>query len=269
MLHKIGKAILYLLLALLVIGFFYPLINPSRDKARQSACMNNLKQLGRAFELYARDWDDCLPNSTLDKRKDGAAINASAWDEQVAGYVKSPGTFKCPGNSLKRYSVHQPFGTQGKAKARTRIVSYGMNDQLLGVPADNQLPADRTVSEARHVKLNDLPNPKATILLAEMGLYDQARKPSLLSETGGLENSAEIHVFYHVLLPLKAGDSDAKLPGVDHSLHEEGANYLYTDGHVKWKRIENTLGRPASEAFNAVNGQYPGNEWMIRNNSSP
>lgn len=50
-------AIVSILAALLM-----PAINEVRDKARAIACMNNLKQLGLAFQLYAQDNGEMLPH---------------------------------------------------------------------------------------------------------------------------------------------------------------------------------------------------------------
>ncbi len=38
-----------------------PVINRTKEKAREVSCMNNLKQLGIIFLLYAEDNDDWLP----------------------------------------------------------------------------------------------------------------------------------------------------------------------------------------------------------------
>lgn len=49
-------AIIALLAALL-----FPVFATARERARASACLSNMGQLGRAFMLYADDWDETLP----------------------------------------------------------------------------------------------------------------------------------------------------------------------------------------------------------------
>ena len=49
-------AIIAILAAMLL-----PSLNKARDKAKEIACVNNLKQLGTAMHLYATDEDDYLP----------------------------------------------------------------------------------------------------------------------------------------------------------------------------------------------------------------
>ncbi|MBI4027456.1 MAG: type II secretion system protein [Verrucomicrobia bacterium] len=39
-----------------------PALKAARDKARQIACMNNMKQIGLALHLYMQDNDDYTPS---------------------------------------------------------------------------------------------------------------------------------------------------------------------------------------------------------------
>ena len=50
-----------------------PALNKARDKAKSSACMNQLKQLGLGFTMFAQDHRDCLPNqnAALDRYTPG------------------------------------------------------------------------------------------------------------------------------------------------------------------------------------------------------
>jgi prepilin-type N-terminal cleavage/methylation domain-containing protein len=49
-------AIIAILAAMLL-----PALSKARERARTATCLNNLKQLGIAFEMYKLDFDDYYP----------------------------------------------------------------------------------------------------------------------------------------------------------------------------------------------------------------
>ncbi len=99
-------AIIAILAAMLL-----PALSKAREKARQAACINNLKQLGIGFLLYAQDYNDFWPQLS-------AAAGTVAWQQwegQVAPYVNynkqsgSPAIFYCPSTNkrLSGYTAGQ------------------------------------------------------------------------------------------------------------------------------------------------------------------
>jgi prepilin-type N-terminal cleavage/methylation domain-containing protein/prepilin-type processing-associated H-X9-DG protein len=42
-------------------AILFPVFAQAREKARQAACLSNLKQIGTAFTMYAQDYDDTMP----------------------------------------------------------------------------------------------------------------------------------------------------------------------------------------------------------------
>jgi prepilin-type N-terminal cleavage/methylation domain-containing protein/prepilin-type processing-associated H-X9-DG protein len=278
-----GFTLIELLVVIAIIAILaailFPVFAKAREKARQSSCSNNMKQLATAIiGTYANDWDERMPSSVLDMALNPlASINASAWDQQIASYVKSDGVYKCPSNSFKKYSVHQPATVINKKTQKTRIVSYAMNDQLLGVTQSNVTPKDRTLKQAKGVTLAAVTNPSGTILLAEMKAVDRGKKPAAPTGKAGLNNMAEIHVPYHVQGPGYIEEPTNKADkawddswGVARDVHSGGSVYAYADGHVKWRRILQTLGpRNPVDAFklDSKAGAFVGNEWMLNNSA--
>ncbi|HPP66494.1 MAG TPA: type II secretion system protein [bacterium] len=62
---KNGFTLIELLVVIAIIAILASMLLPTlaraRERARQVVCMNNLKQLGIAFELYTSDWDEYYP----------------------------------------------------------------------------------------------------------------------------------------------------------------------------------------------------------------
>src|SRR5207237_5816573 len=43
-------------------AILFPVFAQAREKARQAACMSNLRQVGTAFAMYVQDYDERLPD---------------------------------------------------------------------------------------------------------------------------------------------------------------------------------------------------------------
>src|SRR5262249_31837085 len=61
-----GFTLIELLVVIAVIAIIaallFPVFAQARDKARQTACLSNLKQIGQALNLYVQDYDERMPN---------------------------------------------------------------------------------------------------------------------------------------------------------------------------------------------------------------
>ncbi|NIM07541.1 MAG: DUF1559 domain-containing protein, partial [Armatimonadetes bacterium] len=60
-----------------------PVFGKARERARQTTCLSNMKQLSAAVMMYAANWDERMP----------AADN---WSDAILPYVHNEGVFKCP-----------------------------------------------------------------------------------------------------------------------------------------------------------------------------
>jgi len=107
-------AIIAILAAILL-----PALRQAKEKAKQSACANNLRQLGLALNMYAQDHDGDLP-----KPIDTASGSASwYWALKIyrTGYVKATDAFCCP--SWPPYQL----------KANQLFMTYGMRVRVAGL----------------------------------------------------------------------------------------------------------------------------------------
>jgi prepilin-type N-terminal cleavage/methylation domain-containing protein/prepilin-type processing-associated H-X9-DG protein len=109
------------ILALLA-AILFPVFGRVRENSRKSSCASNLKQLGGAFLLYARDYDDKLPHS------------AQASDPVEAGWVLGGGgaAYVFPTDvtrgALYTYVKNtQVYMCPSDTNAKTKGLSYSMN----------------------------------------------------------------------------------------------------------------------------------------------
>ncbi|MDR3707389.1 MAG: DUF1559 domain-containing protein [Capsulimonadaceae bacterium] len=71
-------------------AILFPVFATAREKARQTACLSNLKQLGLAIVQYENDYDETPPDGV-------AHTNTNkGWGGQIYPYVKSVGVYVCP-----------------------------------------------------------------------------------------------------------------------------------------------------------------------------
>jgi len=93
-----GFTLIELLVVIAIIAILaailFPVFAKAREKARQSSCLSNEKQIGLGFLMYAQDYDEILP---------GVHNNVVYWYDLITPYVKNTQLFQCPskrGNTI-------------------------------------------------------------------------------------------------------------------------------------------------------------------------
>jgi prepilin-type N-terminal cleavage/methylation domain-containing protein/prepilin-type processing-associated H-X9-DG protein len=105
-----GFTLIELLVVIAIIsilaGMLFPALSKAREKARQSTCMNNLKQIYIGLEMYANDNDEFFPfcQGTCfwgSGNIDSPNLGYPGWTEQLFPYVKNKNIYKCPTYPIK------------------------------------------------------------------------------------------------------------------------------------------------------------------------
>ena len=104
-----GFTLIELLVVIAIIAILaailFPVFAQARAKARQAACMANLKQLGLAFEMYCQDYDELLPiwgYGDTSQPDNGPDEGFYAWDTVIDPYTKNQQILLCPDNPYDR-----------------------------------------------------------------------------------------------------------------------------------------------------------------------
>src|SRR2546425_7830812 len=91
-----GFTLIELLVVIAVIAILaailFPVFAQAREKARQTACLSNCKQIGTAVMMYAQDYDDNPPLWFYEVPKVGPVY----WHYWLKPYVKNIQGFICP-----------------------------------------------------------------------------------------------------------------------------------------------------------------------------
>ncbi|HOL66158.1 MAG TPA: type II secretion system protein [bacterium] len=111
--RKRGFTLVELLVVIAIIVILALLLMPtlslSREKARRTVCVNNLRQFAMAFEMYADDWYEKFPaNKEGLYDADGSPQTRSIYPD----YIKSSRIFWCPSSKNRR--LKPPTGEIGQ-----------------------------------------------------------------------------------------------------------------------------------------------------------
>ncbi len=108
---RTGFTLIELLVVIAIIAILaailFPVFAKAREKARQSSCASNAKQLGLGMLQYTQDYDEMLVLSHYE--------DARYWYQAIEPYLKNQQLLRCPSGNQSEYpsygrdQYHQPY----------------------------------------------------------------------------------------------------------------------------------------------------------------
>ncbi len=218
----------------LLAAILFPVFARAREKARQTACLNNTKQLSLAFLQYSQDYDDTLPCPI----NIIAPVNGiGSWCDMVYPYVKNVDVYNCPDAVYK--PVYLQAWTPGSGNPRT---CYSLNQLYYGTTEPNSWRHGINFGYPQYGQppvLSRFPDVSGTIELTESFggqnyLYGGSATLCTPDTAASIPNCATLIANYPT-----AGNwpflytNRASVPG----RHNGGCNSAFLDGHAKWMPI--------------------------------
>jgi prepilin-type N-terminal cleavage/methylation domain-containing protein/prepilin-type processing-associated H-X9-DG protein len=207
-----GFTLIELLVVIAIIAILaailFPVFAKAREKARQTSCLNNNRQLATAFLMYAQDYDErCMHSgvflSAIAVPGSGGAAdgsNVNWWRYELQPYVKNWQIFLCPSGP----SVGDP-SYAGNQLTR----QYGFNTYVTGVA------------------MGTIQSPATTVALGDCAHW--------LSSSGGCNLKA---FAWPAMEKRVTGDpcnaNQTVLQNERFTRHNGGSNLCFCDGHAKW-----------------------------------
>jgi len=243
-------------------AILFPVFATAREKARETACINNFKQIALAIGQYTQDYDEMLPygyiplqskiynsNPTCFNNLPGLAagtpgasygniggpsVSGWFWPQFIAPYI---GTTIVVGNST--YSGNAVFLCPDAQNYRTNatytpITSYAIVTGPGGVPGTpNIIPfpcSDSTNFSGPPANVAKLTHPSTEALMTEAWHTQSTRIPESFVASQSLTYG--VHTYTQGYF----------------NFHQNGTNVAFADSHVKWMP-EQAIGTDPSDMF--------------------
>jgi prepilin-type N-terminal cleavage/methylation domain-containing protein len=145
--HRHGFTLIELLVVIAIIAILaailFPVFAQAREKARQTSCLSNCKQIALAFQMYQQDNDGAytwqgpkLGDDVADFMAPGAKPN---WGAELMPYIKSPKMYICPSARPSPFAKTFPWGPATEISASSYFMNGCFNsltESVIDEPAD-------------------------------------------------------------------------------------------------------------------------------------
>jgi prepilin-type N-terminal cleavage/methylation domain-containing protein/prepilin-type processing-associated H-X9-DG protein len=212
-------------------AILFPVFAKVREKARQTSCLSNEKQLGLAFIQYSEDNNETYPMNGA-----GGSSLGVGWAGQIYPYVKSTGVYHCPDDPTTPIS-ETTNGTPDTAVP----VSYGVNINITrsdGGGANGLVSACN--APASTVMLLEIYSDQVNVASITEASNNGSHSPSTNGPADWANTQGPNGSTTNGLATGELGGDPTTLPGngshcpYNTARHTNGSNFLLADGHAKW-----------------------------------
>ena len=222
---RAGFTLIELLVVIAIIAILaailFPVFAQAREKARQTACLSNMKQIGIGIMLYKQDYDETFPAFKLSDTGPFSAARPYGWGDCFQSYVKNTQVMRCPSTGTN--------ASTDPTRPDLNYTDYCMNGGLGNGEATGStgtgLNPPQPISDA------EVTVPSLTIMVAEaQGQHARGQCP------GGTNANVPLPYAF-----VNSNGTSINASGVAQGRlleHNGGSTYNFADGHAKWIKAE-------------------------------
>ena len=201
-----GFTLIELLVVIAIIAILaailFPVFARAKEKARQTSCLSNIKQIQLAVIMYTQDYDEYMPRSWFYLNNQ----QGWTWADVVLPYIRNDNIFDCPSTSRRIARSTSAIGTSVFSRNR---MDYGANTSYWG--GSNQGCTDQAYHPWFGTTNAECRDPAQTITMFDCN-GSHARGAACDVWGGFINGNANVE------------------------RHNDGINFAFYDGHAKWMR---------------------------------
>jgi len=250
-----GFTLIELLVVIAIIAILaailFPVFAQAREKARQTSCLSNMKQIMTGVKMYAQDYDE---QSLYYWYSYNAQLGAyTSFSEMLLPYIKNTQIFICPSASQNVSSYSTACGTVGVKVVSTYIYPawlYYNYWSWFGTIMFAGFPDERG---------SDCVNPWQVCVGTEFVSYP-AESAYLMEgflldyyPVTGMQMGSACEIGFDLNYSNNTGGAVWR--------HNTGMNFSFCDGHAKWIKGTNFMGN-ASQTTGGAYAGYPQSAFM-------
>lgn len=215
-----GFTLIELLVVIAIIAILaailFPVFSQVREKARQTSCMSNLRQIGTATLMYSQDYDEIFIGTEF-----GGGTSGSPeyfWGDMLQPYSKNTQILRCPSSSVP-FQFSPPVSGFPNGISLEWTYHYAINDIR---------DANEVRVGAAHQHLATFTKPAETVLIVDG--YPVAEEPN--------EGNGETPERHEIRWVWGQRDNTHNPLDDGNPRHQEAFNFVASDGHAKNRRRE-------------------------------
>jgi len=256
-----GFTLIELLVVIAIIAILaailFPVFAKVREKARQTTCLSNEKQMGLAILQYTQDYDEKYPCGDQ-QPSNATGMGGAGWAGEVYSYVKSNNVFVCPddSNGVESYGINEDLVASGITENNGTLDGVPLADGALSSPA-------RTIMVAETAECGNYELPNYVVPSPAAGQFPTENTSPAVDGLGYAGWKGSLNVASAACTHLAVGTVVGGVGGTGSiaGRHTNGSNFLLADGHAKFLQASRVS--PGDPATLSTNDQ------LVSGNSGP